>query len=46
VIIESSTVGNSYILEHDFSKNIKLRVGQHQKEHPSQSIDIYFRKKF
>jgi len=46
VIIESFPIGNSYILEHDFSKNIKLRVGQHQKEHPSQSIDIYFRKRF
>jgi len=46
VIIESSPTGNSYILEHDFSKNIKLRVGQHQKEHPSQSIDLFFRKRF
>ncbi len=46
VILESSPTGNSYILEHDFSKNIKLRVGQHQKEHPSQSIDLFFRKKF
>ncbi len=46
VIIESSKEGNSFILEHDINKNIKLRVGQHQKEIPSQSIDIYFRKKF
>ncbi len=46
VIIESSQTGNSYIVEHDFSRNIKLRVGQHQKEHPSQSIDLFFRKKF
>jgi len=46
IIIESSKEGNSYILEHDMSKNIKLRVGQHQKEHPSQSIDIFFRKRF
>jgi len=45
-IIESSKEGNSFILEHDISKNIKLRVGQHQKELPSQSIDFYFRKKF
>jgi autotransporter translocation and assembly factor TamB len=45
-IIESSKEGNSFILEHDVSKNIKLRVGQHQKEIPSQSIDIYFRKRF
>ncbi|SFV51556.1 hypothetical protein MNB_SV-12-786 [hydrothermal vent metagenome] len=45
-IIESSKQGNSFILEHDVSKNIKLRVGQHQKEIPSQSIDIYFRKRF
>ncbi|NEW59982.1 hypothetical protein GSY74_01685 [Sulfurovum sp. bin170] len=45
-IIESSKQGNSFILEHDVSKNIKLRVGQHQKEIPSQSADIYFRKRF
>ena len=46
LIIESSKEGNSFILEHDVTKNIKLRVGQHQKERPSQSIDIYFRKRF
>ncbi|MCK4441174.1 MAG: hypothetical protein KAU90_04160, partial [Sulfurovaceae bacterium] len=46
VIIESSKEGNSFILEHDINKNIKVRVGQHQNEHPSQSIDIYFRKRF
>jgi len=46
VIIESSKQGNSFILEHDINRNIKVRVGQHQKEYPSQSIDIYFRKKF
>ena len=46
VIIESSKEGNSFILEHNINKNIKLRIGQHQKENPSQSIDIYFRKKF
>ena len=45
-IIESSKEGNSFILEHDAKKNIKIRVGQHQKERPSQSIDIFFRKKF
>ena len=45
-LIESSKQGNSFILEHDASKNIKIRVGQHQKEIPSQSIDIYFRKRF
>ena len=46
VIIESSTEGNSYILEHEFDKSVKLRVGQHQKEHPSESIDIFYRKRF
>lgn len=46
LIIESSKEGNSFILEHDVSKNIKLRIGQHQKERPSQSIDIYFKKRF
>jgi translocation and assembly module TamB len=45
-IIENSTEGNSFILEYDVSKNIKVEVGQHQKTVPSQSIDIYFRKKF
>jgi autotransporter translocation and assembly factor TamB len=45
-IIETSKEGNSFILERDVSKNIKLRVGQHQKDSPSQSIDIYFRKRF
>ncbi|HHH19130.1 MAG TPA: hypothetical protein ENK86_01270 [Campylobacterales bacterium] len=45
-IIESSKAGNSFILEREFNKNIKLRVGQHQKEQPSQSIDLFFRKKF
>ena len=46
IIIESSKQGNSFILEHNINKNIKVRVGQHQKEHPSQSIDIYFRNRF
>ena len=46
VIIETSKEGNSIILEHDITKNIKLRVGHHQKEVPSQSIDIFFRKRF
>lgn len=45
-IIETSKVGNSFILEHDISKNIQIRAGQHQKEQPSQSIDLFFRKKF
>ena len=45
-VIESSTEGNSFILEYDVSKNIKVEVGQHQKTVPSQSIDIFFRKKF
>jgi hypothetical protein len=45
-IIESSKEGNSFILERDISKHIKIRVGQHQKEQPSKSIDIYFRKRF
>ena len=46
LIIENSTEGNSFILEYDVSKNIKIEVGQHQKTVPSQSIDIFFRKKF
>jgi len=46
IILESSKEGNSLILEHDVSKNIKLRVGHHQKDNPSQSIDIFFRKRF
>ena len=46
IIIETSKEGNSLILEHDISKNIKLRVGHHQKENSSQSIDIFFRKRF
>ena len=46
IILETSKEGNSIILEHDISKNIKLRVGHHQKEQPSQSIDIFFRKRF
>jgi hypothetical protein len=45
-IIENSTEGNSFILEYDVSKNIKVELGQHQKIVPSQSIDIYFRKRF
>jgi len=45
-IIERSTEGNSFILEYDVNKNIKVEVGHHQKTVPSQSIDIYFRKKF
>ena len=45
-VIENSAEGNSFILEYDVSKNIKVEVGQHQKTVPSQSIDIYFRKKF
>ncbi len=45
-VIESSTEGNSFILEYDVSKNIKVELGQHQKTVPSQSIDIFFRKKF
>ena len=45
-VIESSTEGNSFILEYDVNKNIKVEVGQHQKTIPSQSIDIFFRKRF
>ncbi|CAA6827212.1 MAG: Unknown protein [uncultured Sulfurovum sp.] len=45
-VIENSKEGNSFILEYDVSKNIKIEVGQHQKTVPSQSVDIYFRKKF
>jgi len=46
IILESSKIGNSFIFEREFNKNIKLRIGQHQKEKPSQSIDLFFRKKF
>lgn len=45
-VIESSKEGNSYILEYDVSKNIKVELGQHQKTVPSQSLDLFFRKKF
>jgi len=45
-VIETSKEGNSYILEHDVNKNIKIELGQHQKAVPSQSLDIFFRKKF
>ncbi len=45
-VIESSTEGNSFILEYDVNKNIKVELGQHQKTVPSQSIDVFFRKKF
>ena len=45
-VIENSKEGNSFILEYEVSKNIKVEVGQHQKTIPSQSIDIFFRKKF
>ena len=45
-IIESSKEGNSFILEHDINKNIKFRVGHHQTEHPSDSVDVFFRKRF
>ena len=45
-IIETSKEGNSFILEYDVNKNIKVELGQHQKVVPSQSIDLYFRKRF
>ncbi len=45
-VVESSKEGNSFILEYDVNKNIKIELGQHQKTVPSQSIDIFFRKKF
>ncbi len=45
-VVESSKEGNSFILEYDVNKNIKVEVGQHQKTIPSQSIDIFFRKRF
>ena len=45
-VIENSKEGNSYILEYDVNKNIKVELGQHQKTVPSQSIDLFFRKKF
>ena len=45
-IIENSKEGNSFILEYEVNKNIKIELGQHQKTIPSQSIDIFFRKKF
>jgi len=46
IILENSKEGNSLILEYDVSKNIKVEIGHHQKTVPSQSIDIYFRKRF
>ncbi len=46
VIIENSKEGNSFILEYEVNKNIKVEVGQHQKTIPSQSIDLFFRKRF
>ncbi len=45
-VIENSQVGNAYILEYDVNKNIKVDIGQHQKAVPSQSMDVFFRKKF
>jgi len=45
-IVETSKEGNSFILEYEVNKHIKVEVGQHQKVVPSQSIDIFFRKKF
>jgi hypothetical protein len=45
-IIEKNREGNSFILEYDIDKNMKVEVGQHQKVIPSQSIDFYYRKKF
>ena len=45
-IIENSKEGNSFILEYDLSKSIDVKVGHHQKTIPSQSIDLYFRKRF
>jgi hypothetical protein len=46
LIIENSKEGNSFILEYEVNKNIKIEVGQHQKTIPSQSIDLFFRKRF
>ena len=46
LIIENSKEGNSFILEYEVNKNIKVELGQHQKTVPSQSLDIFFRKKF
>ena len=45
-VIENSKEGNSFILEHDVNKNIKVEVAHHQKTVPSQSIDLFFRKRF
>ncbi len=45
-VIENSKEGNSFILEYEVNKNIKVEVGQHQKTVPSQSIDVFFRKRF
>ncbi len=45
-VIENSKEGNSFILEYNINKNIKVEVAQHQKTVPSQSIDVFFRKKF
>jgi len=45
-IMENSKEGNSFILEYDVNKNIQIEVGHHQKTVPSQSIDIFFRKRF
>ncbi len=45
-IIENSKEGNSFILEYEVNENIQVEVGQHQKTVPSQSIDLYFRKRF
>ena len=46
LILENSKEGNSIIIEHEISKHIKIEVGHHQKTVPSQSIDLFFRKRF
>jgi autotransporter translocation and assembly factor TamB len=45
-VIENSKEGNSFILEYKINKDITVEVGQHQKTIPSQSIDLYYRKRF
>lgn len=45
-VIKNTKEGNSYILEYELNDKVKLKLGNHQKTKPSQSLELFYKKRF
>lgn len=45
-VVKKTKEGNSYILEYEVNDKVKLKLGNHQKTKPSQSIELFYKKRF